>query len=159
MTKADVKNTELKSETTETDVKDTETAETAEKTEETKSPKAFITETYEKAVDTVKTSTEKYKDMFEEKKNAYKEKYVQPVMDKGNDIRDKVKAEYDKALETGKKWIPESTIKNVEEKWDKGLSSIVEKVNLPTREDIDRLTKAMETLNSKMDTLNEKYSV
>ena len=157
MAEANVNNTELKNETPENDVKGTETV------KETKTPRAFITETYEKVVDAVKTSTEKYRDMIKEKKSAYKEKYVQPVVDKGTDIRDKVKAEYnkvyDKALETGKKLIPESTIKTVEEKWDKGLRSIFEKVNLPTRNDMDRLTKAMEALNSKMDMPNEKYSV
>ena len=123
----------------------------------------FIVKTVQKATDTVNTLV-----------RDYNEKYVKSVFEKGKSLGEGVKKDarmvVDQFVEKGKKMIPEipamktaeqkltSGVKTLEGKISSSVNVITEKINLPSKKDIDKLTNAMEALNAKVETLNKKYS-
>jgi polyhydroxyalkanoate synthesis regulator phasin len=61
-------------------------------------------------------------------------------------------------VEKGKQYASESPLlKKAEKKISKGLSAVRDKINLPAKEDIEKLSRNMELLNSKVDVLSRKH--
>ncbi|MDM8521953.1 hypothetical protein QUF80_01140 [Desulfococcaceae bacterium HSG8] len=138
--------------------------------ETTKESQFFIVKTIRQAKD---TCTQAVKD--------YNEKYIGDVVKKGKDFSEGVKKDarmlaervvekgkklkpeipgtklVERAVEKGKSLMPDT--KAVEKKITSGFNAVAEKVNLPSRKDIENLTAAMDALNTKVDTLNKKYSM
>ncbi|MCP4113643.1 MAG: hypothetical protein GY749_50315 [Desulfobacteraceae bacterium] len=141
-----------------------EVVKTEEKTEE-----FFVVRTIKKAKDTytdkVKEYNEKLKEYNEkfvknrkEVLKDYNEKYVKNFVETGKDFGEGVKKDtlkvIDLAVEKGKNLIPENTVlETVKEKVSCSVKTVTDKINLPSKQDIEKLTGAVETLNSKVDSL------
>lgn len=139
------------------------TAQIAEENAPKTDSQFFIVKTVRKATETVNTMVKDYN-----------EKYVKSVFEKGKSVREGVTKDARMAVnqfvEKGKKMLPEipvvktaeqkltSTVKALEGRVRCGAKVVAEKVNLPSKQDIEKLTAAMETLNAKVETLDKKYS-
>ena len=77
------------------------------------------------------------------------------VSDLKKDTRKKIKS----IVKKGKKYRDEfSAMKTIKNEISKGLKAVPARVNLASKQDIDKLIRSMEALNKKLDTLNRKYS-
>ena len=114
-------------------------------------------------------------DTLAEALTAYREKYVGGAVEKGRTFGKGVKKDAlvlrerisekgrslmpDRLFDRGKSLMPEiPSAKEVEEKVGGMLNRVADKVNLPSRKDIDKLTQAMETLSGRVDALRQNYS-
>lgn len=121
------------------------------------------TEKKESAFFAVRTY-EKIKDACTDKVNAYNEKYLKKYVDSGKEFKDGLEKDarklVDNVVEKGKNMMPEFKIVNsVKDKAVERFEKVRDMINLPTRNDLDRLTEAMDSLNAKVNKLSEKYSV
>ncbi|MDM8551129.1 hypothetical protein QUF72_13680 [Desulfobacterales bacterium HSG2] len=88
------------------------------------------------------------------------EKYVSKAAEKGKDFTEGVKEDFrllmNSAAEKGKKVMPDEIpgVKKMEEKITASFKAIAEKMDLPTRKDIENLNDAVETLSKRVDDLN-----
>jgi polyhydroxyalkanoate synthesis regulator phasin len=77
------------------------------------------------------------------------------VLDLKKDSQKKIK----NIVKKGKKYRNEiPNMKTIENKFSKGLKAFPARINLASKQDIEKLIKSMEALNKKLDTLNSKYS-
>jgi len=112
-------------------------------------------------------------DTLAEALTAYREKYVGGAVEKGRSFGEGVKKDAlvlrDRISEKGRSLMPDRlfdkslmpeipSAKEVEEKVGGMLNRVADKVNLPSRKDIDKLTQAMETLSGRVDALRQNYS-
>lgn len=133
----------------------TAAAKTAKKQKKTEAPEEsqfFVVRTAKKAAD-----------MWTEKVKTYNEKYVTKYVDSGRDffkdVEKNARKRYDEMLETGKKYkdkVP--MVDKFEKRITETYNTVKARINLPTKDDIDRLTTAMDKLTTKVDELNKKYS-
>ena len=135
---------------------------TAAAVKETKKQKAdkaqeesqfFVVKTAKKAAD---MATEKFK--------TYNEKYVTKYVDSGKDflkdVEKNARQRFDKMVETGKKYKSKVPMADkIEKRITETYNTVKSRINLPTKEDIDKLTMAMDKLTTKVDELNRKYTV
>jgi polyhydroxyalkanoate synthesis regulator phasin len=122
------------------------------KTEKKEDKGFFITRTARKAVDGCRDTL-----------NDYSNKYVRPVVDSAGKISERARTDAGKAMDrvserAGKIITGIPGVKSVEKKIDAGLEAVTGYLNLPTKTDIENLTRALENLSSKMDILTEKQS-
>lgn len=133
------------------------TTETVETTTQTEESRFFVIRTVKKAADACA-----------DKVKAYNEKYVSKYLDSGRDfLKDREKDArkvYDNMIEKGKEYVEKGReykdkvpmAGKIEERISGAYRSVKEKINLPAREDIEKLTAAMDTLNARVDELNKK---
>ena len=76
------------------------------------------------------------------------EKYIKKAVDSAKTIINDRQKDLNELLERGRKF--------VEEKIEAGLNSVKNKLNLLGKQDIEKLTSIMETLDSKIDALGKK---
>ncbi len=114
----------------------------------------------------------KVSDGIKERTRSMNEKYVQKNIERGkkfkNGIQNDARKLMDRLSERGRKTVEKyptlgkiedrakTEWKKVDERTRKTLSSLTNRANLPNKNDIERLTKAMEQLSRKVDVLAEK---
>lgn len=135
---------------TATAVKETKKQKTEKAQEESQ---FFVVKTAKKAADTL---TEKFK--------TYNEKYVTKYVDSGRDflkdMEKNARKRFDEMVETGKKYKSKVPMADkIEKRITDTYNSVKSRINLPTKDDINKLTLAMDKLTTKVDELNRKYSV
>lgn len=173
-----------KTETTETPIieKIRKTADTlTEKVKEYN--EKYLAETIEKGKETVKEYNEKYlvktiekgKDTFKEYNDKYLSKYVEKgksyidgpykkvsgqvdeLLEKGRKLEKDAMKKFDEMFESGKKFTAKLPMaETIEKKVKAGLNAVPSMVNLPVKEDIEKLTKAMDSLNANIKALNKQ---
>jgi len=119
-----------------------------------------ITKTVKTFQDYVKTNIDKGDDYLKEHfKGPYEkvEKVIVDLKERREKIEKTAKDNVNRVYENGKNTIMEnSLVKTTEKKISEGLKSIPGLINLPTREDIDNLRLALETLNNNVSNINRK---
>lgn len=101
------------------------------------------------------------KDACTEKVKHYNEKYG--IKEKGKELltetEKKARRITDSLIENSKKYKSKMPfIGNIEQKINDGLDTVRDHINLPSKNDIKRLTVAMNDLNERMQDLNRKYA-
>ena len=124
----------------------------------------------ERLLKTVKTRGEKYaRNSYETCKEFAEDMINDPgrtvtgVIDNGKEFVSDLKKDTRKKIKSivkkGKKYRDEfPTMKTIENKISKRLKAVPARVNLASKQDIEKLIRSMEALNKKLDTLNSKYS-
>ncbi len=132
------------------------------KTEQKTEAEFFIVKTIKKAKDAYTDKVKDYNERFIKNRKEvikdYNEKYIKNFIETGKDFGEGVKKDtlkvIDLAVEKGKKLIPENTVtETVKEKVSTSFKTVTDKINLPSKQDIEKLTGAVETLNTKVDSL------
>jgi polyhydroxyalkanoate synthesis regulator phasin len=91
------------------------------------------------------------------KKYASELPVVKTVVEKGKQYASQA-PDLKSVVDKGKKYASESPLlKKAEEKITKGLGAVRDKINLPAKEDIEKLSRNMEVLSSKVDVLSRKH--
>jgi len=124
----------------------------------------YVAETVEKGKDTLKQYNDKYVSNYVEKgKNLVEGPYkkvsaqVDELLEKGRKIEKDVMKKFDEVLEKGKKTVSKLPMaETVEKKVKSGLNAVPSLVNLPVKEDIEKLTKAVDALNKNIEDLKKK---
>lgn len=91
----------------------------------------------------------------------YKQTIIQPTKETFEEIRTGLKHDYELLKEEFSKktdkFVPKTTfIKDAKEKLSEKLCAIKEKINLPTKTDVEKLKSSMEALSQKVELLNQK---
>jgi len=124
----------------------------------------YLEKTVEKGKDTLKEYNDKYVSKYVEKGKSYVEGpykkmsgQVDELLSRGRKIEKDAVKKIEGALESGKKMVAKLPMaETIEKKVKAGLNAVPSMVNLPVKEDIEKLTKAMDTLNSNIKTLNNQ---
>lgn len=108
-------------------------------------------------------SIRKVKDTANETVDKYNEKYLKKTIEFGKDAKDGLKKDanlfVDRIKTNGKKFVKDNRfVKTAEKTVCDGLNAVSKRINLPSKKDMDKLSAAMEALNTKVDRLTEKYS-
>ncbi|MDZ7830225.1 MAG: hypothetical protein U5L07_00580 [Desulfobacterales bacterium] len=145
----------------------------------------YVAQTVEKGKKTFKEYNDKYVMKTVEKGRdtvkQYNSKYVSPVVEKGRSVIDgpykKVSKSFDDALAKGREFEKDAMkrfddfvdssrkfvykvpmVETIEKRVTGSLNSVPRLVNMPCKEDIEKLTNAMETLNSNIETMKKQNS-
>ncbi|NOY70530.1 MAG: hypothetical protein GXP53_13775 [Deltaproteobacteria bacterium] len=124
----------------------------------------YLEKTIEKGKDTFREYNDKYVSKYVEKGKSYVEGpykkvsgQVDELLEKGREIEKDAVKKIEDVLEKGKKLAAKLPMADtIEKKVTAGLNAVPSLVNLPVKEDIQKLTKAMNTLNSNIETLKKK---
>lgn len=147
------------------------TAETL--TQETES-QFFVIRTAQDVADAFKARIDNYKgklDDYKGKLDDYNEKYFKKAAEKGKAFKDGVVSDVsllkDRVFEKGKAVAPEEIpgmkkvedgMKKAEEKFTSVFKTLVEKMELPTRKDIEELNSDLDILKTRVNALDSRYS-
>lgn len=90
-----------------------------------------------------------------ERVNSYNEKYLKKFAETGKafaeDVRSDASEMFDRMVETGKKVAPKLPFADKLEKTiNEAVARAASRLNIPRREDVERLSKAIESLNEKV---------
>jgi len=145
----------------------------------------YVAQTVEKGKKTLKEYNDKYFAKTIEKGRdtikQYNSKYVSPAMEKGRSVIDgpykKVSKSFDDVLAKGREYEKDAMkrfddfvdssrkfmykvpmVETIEKRVTGSLNSVPRMINMPCKEDIDKLTNAMETLNSNIETMKKQNS-
>jgi polyhydroxyalkanoate synthesis regulator phasin len=128
------------------------TKQTKKKTENKKEDRSFVVKTTMKMAD---ACTEKFK--------TYNEKYFSKHVDNGRDffkmVEKDARKKMDDLLKKGKQYkkkVP--MLEKMESRVTDAYNTVKSRIDLPTKEDIDKLTASMDSLTAKVDELNKKYT-
>ncbi len=85
------------------------------------------------------------------------------VVDNGKEflegIQNDARKVMDDFLDSGKKTIEKiPMVKTVEKKFNSSLKAVPSQLNLPSKKDIEKLTRSVKTLNNKVDNLSKQYA-
>lgn len=86
-----------------------------------------------------------------DKVKEYNEKYLSKITENSKEF-------YSDILSKGKELKAKLPIDKIEDQISKSYNAVTEHINLPRREDIENLTKSMDTLNANVDVLNKKLT-
>lgn len=107
--------------------------------------------------ETIKT----YRERYEETVKTYRERYMEKPSARAREftegLRRDLRKVVDNSLENGKKRLPSAD--SLRSRFDCGARRVSDKLNLPSRQDIQKLRDAMENLSVKVEKLNDRYSV
>ncbi len=96
-------------------------------------------------------------DAFTSTVREYNDKYVGKAVERGKEFTEGLQKDArilaDRFVEKGKALLPELPVKGVEEKITHGVKTVVEKMDLPSKEDIESLNETMDALNTRVDAL------
>ena len=127
----------------------------------------YVAKNLEKGKETIKEYNEKYvSKTFEKGKEYFDGPYkkisetVDEVLAKGRDLEKDTLKKLDKVVDNGKKFMYKiPMVETVEKKVSGGLNSLPRIINMPNRGEIEKLTMAMQALNTNIETLkNQKIA-
>ena len=145
----------------------------------------YVAQTFEKGKKTFKEYNDKYVMKTIEKGRdtvkQYNSKYVSPAVEKGRSVIDgpykKISKSFDDVLAKGREYEKDAVkrfddfvdssrkfmykvpmVETIEKRVTGSLNSVPRLINMPCKEDIDKLTNAMETLNSNIETMKKQNS-
>ncbi len=127
----------------------------------------YLEKTIEKGKDTFKEYNEKYlakniekgKEYFEKPYNNLTDK-VDEVLAKGRDIEKDTLKKLDEFVENGRKFMYKiPMVETVENKMTDGLKALPGIINMPSKGEIEKLTKAMKALNSNIELLKTQKAI
>lgn len=127
----------------------------------------YVTKTIEKGKGTVKQYGEKYVTPVVEKGRTYVDgpaKKISGSMDellsKGRSIEKDARKKIDGYVENGRKYFAKLPIvESMEKRMTSGFNRVPAIVNLPGKNDIEKLTQAMESLNANLEALKKQAMV
>ena len=127
----------------------------------------YVEKTIEKGKETFKEYNEKYlvkniekgKEYVEGPYNKLTDK-VDDVLAKGRDIEKDALKKLDEFVENGKKFMYKiPMVEAIEKKMTEGLNSLPGMINMPDKSEIKKLTLAMKTLNSNIESLKAQKAL
>jgi len=124
----------------------------------------YISKTIEKGKDALKEYNDKYISKTIDKSRDYFDKpykkvtdTIDDVLEKGRKIEKDTLKKMDKYVKRGRKFMYKvPMVKTIEEKVTDGLNAVPGLINMPTKGEIEKLTIAMEVLNSNIETLKKR---
>lgn len=124
----------------------------------------YVTKTIEKGRETVKEYNDKYVNKAIEKGRTYVDgpyKRISGTMDdllaKGRSMEKDAWKKIDDYVASGRKFMYKvPMVQTIEKRVASGLSAVPSVVNLPGKNDIDQLTRAMESLNANIESLKKQ---
>ena len=127
----------------------------------------YLEKTIEKGKDTFKEDNEKYLAKNIEKGKEYVEgpynkltDKVDEVLAKGRDIEKEALKKFDEFVENGRKFMYKiPMVETVEKKMTDGLNALPGMINMPSKGEIEKLTKAMKALNSNIESLKTQKAI
>ena len=127
----------------------------------------YLEKTIEKGKETFKEYNEKYlKENIEKGKEYFEKPYnnltdkVDEVLAKGRDIEKDTLKKLDEFVENGRKFMYKiPMVETVEKKMTDGLNSLPGMINMPDKSEIKKLTLAMKTLNSNIESLKAQKAL
>jgi len=144
-------------------------AETIEKGKDTfkEYNEKYLAKSIEKGKDTFKEYNEKYIAKNIEKRKEYFEGPYKKVTDtvddylsKGRDIEKDMLKKFDEMVDNGKKYMYKiPMVETVEKKVTGSLNSLPSIINMPNKGEIEKLTVAMQALNTNIETLKKQKSI
>ena len=127
----------------------------------------YVAKNFEKGKETFKEYNEKYIVKNFEKGREYIDgpykkltKKVDDVLAKGREMEKDAWKKFDQYVENGRKYaykIP--MVETIEKRVSSSLNSLPGVINIPSKAEIEKLTLAMEALNSNIETLNKQRAV
>ena len=151
------------------DYNDKYLAETIEKGKKTVKEynEKYISKNIEKGRETIKEYNEKYLSKTLEKGKEYFDgpykkisETLDDVLAKGRDIEKDALKKFDEVFENGKKFVYKvPMVETVEKKFSEGLNSLPGIINMPNKGEIEKLTLAMQALNTNIETLKKQKTV
>jgi len=124
----------------------------------------YVAKNLEKGKETIKEYNEKYvSKTFEKGKEYFDGPYkkisetVDEVLAKGRDLEKDTLKKLDKVVDNGKKFMYKiPMVETVEKKVSESLNSLPNIINMPNKGEIEKLTRAMQALNTNIETLKIK---
>jgi len=124
----------------------------------------YVSQNVEKGKETIKEYNEKYiVKNFEKGKEYFDGPYkkisetVEDVLAKGRDLEKDALKKFDEAVDNGKKFMYKiPMVETVEKKVSESLNSLPNIVNMPNKGEIEKLTMAMQALNTNIETLKKQ---
>ena len=124
----------------------------------------YVMKTVEKGRDTVKEYNTKYVSPVIEKGRAkidgpYKKisKSFDDVLAKGREMEKDAAKRFDEFVDNSRKFMYKvPMVETIEKRVTGSLNSVPRLINMPCKEDIDKLTSAMETLNANIETMKKQ---
>ena len=124
----------------------------------------YVSKNVEKGKETIKEYNEKYvSKTFEKGKEYFDGPYkkisetVDEVLAKGRDLEKDALKKLDKVVDNGKKFMYKiPMVETVEKKVSESLNSLPNIINMPNKGEIEKLTRAMQALNTNIETLKIK---
>ena len=127
----------------------------------------YVAKNIEKGRETIKEYNEKYVAKNIEKGKEYFEgpykkvtETLDDVLAKGRDFEKDALKKWDKAMDQSKKFMYKvPMVETFEKKFTSSLNSLPTIVNMPSKAEIEKLTMAMQTLNTNIETLKKQKTV
>jgi len=127
----------------------------------------YVSKNIEKGKETLKEYNEKYLSKQIEKGKEYFDgpykkisETLDDVLAKGRDIEKDALKKFDEVFENGKKFMYKvPMVETVEKKFSEGLNSLPGMINMPNKGEIEKLTLAMQALNTNIETLKKQKTV
>lgn len=127
----------------------------------------YLAKNIEKGRDAIKEYNEKYVAKTIEKGKEYLDGpykkisgTIDDVLAKGRDIEKDALKKFDDVLENGKKFMYKiPMVERVEKKMSASLNSLPGIINMPSKGEIEKLTVAMQALNSNIETLKKMKTI
>ena len=124
----------------------------------------YLSKAIEKGKDALKEYNDKYISKAFDKSKDYLEKpykkvsdALDEVLEKGRDIEKDALKKMDKYVQRGRKFMYKvPMVETIEKKVTEGLNSVPGLINMPTKGEIEKLTHAMESLNTNIEALRKQ---
>ncbi len=125
----------------------------------------YLAKAIEKSKDAIQQYNDKYVSKAIDKSKEYFEKPYQKAVDaledalkKGRKLEKDAYKKIDKYVAQGRKFMAKvPMVETIEKKMTEGLNAIPGLINMPTKEEIKKLTAAMQTLNNNIESLKKQH--